>query len=216
VRNLADALLMARLEILCIMRHDMRGTIENLAAILAQIGASRSPDAKLLSLVSAAENNLRSLSHLTDSLRTVLETDINPTQMTTEESLYDITRAAISTLAHRARGVRLHLQRDQNTQFTCDRRMIELLLMSSLIFLLKALRNDQSATDIRIAVEGDKAGVHVDMRFYLGPRWREQDSNDDGIAWKMVTKLVSNCGGSIEPRELSQLRQHLRLSFPKS
>jgi signal transduction histidine kinase len=202
-------------ELLQLVRHEMRGIVDDLTAILALISASRSRPEEIPELVSAAEGGLRTLSRLADSMRLAIEARLKPSEMTTKENLHDVAKAAIATLAHAARGIEIRLHDNQKVECICDRRMIEFLLTSLLLLLLRALRNDRSGGAIIIAIVEDKEVVKIEMRFHLSTRWRQGGTKDDNLTWKVATTLAKNCGGSIEPNELRRLNQHLKVTLPK-
>ncbi len=206
---------LTRIELLQIVRHEFSGVIHGLAHTLALILASRSNSEKIVALVKDAENNLRSLSRLEETMRMSLNTRTKPSEMTTRENLTDIAKTAISILDHAARGVgEIRLKGDQGIVCLCDRRMTEFMFTSILLFLLRALRREQSREGIWISMEEEQKVAHVNIRFDLGGKW-EEDSNDDDLSWRVATTLIKNMGGSIEPSDFSRLSQHLRITLPK-
>jgi hypothetical protein len=202
-------------EILQHVRHEFRGVIDNLTAILATINASRSSPEKIAKLVSSAENDLLSLIRLADSMRDALNSPIIPPAMVANENLYKLTKVAIATLGRAARGVKLRLSGNKTVECLCERLRFEFLLTSILRFLLRAPRDQRPTDGIRIVIDEDEKFARVEITFNFSIRWESDRDDDRNLNWRVITRLINTMDGFIDPPEFGRISNRLDVVFWK-
>jgi hypothetical protein len=202
-------------EILQGVRHEFRGVIDNLTAILAAIYASRSSPEKIARLVGSAENDLRSLVRLADSMKDALKSPIVPPAVVANENMYEIVRAAIAALGYVARGVELSLGGNQTVECLCEKARVEFLLISILRFILRAPRGRRPREEIQIAIDEDGIFCRISITFNFSIRWESDVDDDRNLNWRIITRLIRNMDGLIDPAEFAQLSRRLNISLRK-